>query len=225
MLVEAISAVLPSAMAVALSPFPVVAVILVLGSRHARTSGPTFAVGWVAGLSVLSAVVVLVVSGAGTDDPDSAAASGVGWLHVGLGLGLLVLAAREWRTRPQSGDDGAMPGWMTSVDGAGPGRALGLGLGLAAGNPKNIALTMAASASIGATDLGGTDAAVAVAVFVALGSVTVVGAVLYRLLRAERAVTGLESVKAFMIANNAVIMMVVLVIFGVKLIADGIAGL
>ena len=225
MLVDAIGAVLPSAVAVALSPFPVVAVILVLGSRHARSSGPTFALGWVVGLSVLSAVVVLVVSGTGADDPDSAAASGVGWLQVGLGVLLLVLAGRKWRSRPREGDEVAMPGWMTSVDGAGPGRALALGLGLAGGNPKNIALTMAASVSIGETGLDGTDAAVAVAAFVAVGSVTVVGAVLYRLLRTERAAAGLDSVKAFMIANNAVIMVVILLVFGVKLVADGLADL
>jgi hypothetical protein len=48
--------------------------------------------------------------------------------------------------------------------------------------------------------------------------------VLSRLLRAERAAAGLESVKAFMIANNAVIMMVILLIFGVKLVGDGLAG-
>lgn len=224
MLVDAVSAVLPSAVAVALSPFPVVAVILVLGSRHARSSGPTFALGWVVGLSVLSTVVVLVVAGAGADDPGGAAASGVGWARVALGLLLLGLAARKWRNRPQGGDEPAMPGWMATVDGAGPGRALGLGLGLAAGNPKNIALTMAASASIAEAGLDRADTAAAVAAFVALGSATVVGAVLYRLLRAERAAAGLGSVKTFMIANNAAIMVVILVIFGVKLVADGLAG-
>jgi len=222
-LVDAVSAVLPSAVAVALSPFPVVAVILVLGSPHARTSGPAFAFGWVVGLSALSAFVVLVLAGAGADEPGSAAATGVGWGQVVLGLLLLVLAARKWRSRPQEGAEVVMPGWMATVDGAGPGRALGLGLGLAAGNPKNIVLTMAASASIAEASLDGADTAAAVAAFVALGSATVVGAVLYRVLRAERAVAGLESVKAFMIANNAAIMIVIMVIFGVKLVADGLA--
>ena len=118
-----------------------------------------------------------------------------------------------------------MPGWMASVDGAGPGRALGLGLGLAAGNPKNIALTMAASARIAETGLDDADTLVAVAAFVLLGSATVIGAVLYRLVRGDRAEAGLASAKAFMAANNAVIMMVVLLIFGVKLLGDGLAGL
>ena len=116
-----------------------------------------------------------------------------------------------------------MPAWMASVDGVGPSRALALGLGLAAGNPKNVVLTMAASASIAEVGLDGADTAIAVSAFVLLGSATVLGAVLYRLVRAERAAAGLESVKAFMTANNAVIMMVILLVFGVKLVGDGLA--
>ena len=225
MLIDAIGVVLPSAVVVALSPFPVVAVILVLGSPRARTSGPTFALGWVVGLSVLSVVVVLLVAGAGADEPASVAASGVGWLQVVLGLLLLLLAVREWRTRPREGDEVAMPGWIASVDGAGPGRALGLGLGLAVVNPKNMALTMAASARIAETGLDGADTLVAVAAFVLVGSASVVGAVLYHRVRGDRAAAGLASVTAFMTANNAVIMMVVLLIFGVKLLGDGLAAL
>jgi threonine/homoserine/homoserine lactone efflux protein len=220
-LIDAVAAVLPSAVAVAFSPFPVVAVILVLGSPRARSSGPTFALGWVVGLAVLTTVVVLLAGGA--DDPDSSAASGVGWMEMVLGTGLLVLAARKWRTRPREGDAVEMPAWMASVDGVGPSRALALGLGLAAGNPKNVVLTMAAAASIAEVGLDGADTAIAVSAFVLLGSATVLGAVLYRLVRAERAAAGLESVKAFMTANNAVIMTVILLIFGVKLVGDGLA--
>ena len=223
MLIDAVSAVLPSAVAVALSPFPVVAVILVLGSHHARTSGPTFAVGWVTGLTVLTTAVVVLLGDA--EEPGSQTATGVGWMELLLGVGLLALALREWRTRTRADDDVEMPGWMATVDGAGPGRALGLGFVLAAANPKNLALTLAASASIAELGLTATDTTVAVAAYVLVGSSTVLGAVAYRLVRAERAAAGLESVKAFMVANNAVIMMVILLIFGVKLVVDGLADL
>jgi Sap, sulfolipid-1-addressing protein len=56
----------PSALAVALSPIPIVAVVLVLGASHARTSGPAFALGWIAGLTVVSSVVVLLLETAAT---------------------------------------------------------------------------------------------------------------------------------------------------------------
>ena len=59
MLIQAIGGMLPAAVAVALSPIPIVAVILVLATPRARTVGPAFAVGWVAGLTLVSTVVVL----------------------------------------------------------------------------------------------------------------------------------------------------------------------
>ncbi len=58
---EAIGDLLPSALAVALSPIPIVAVVLVLGAPRARTAGPSFALGWIAGLLAVSVVVLLLV--------------------------------------------------------------------------------------------------------------------------------------------------------------------
>ncbi len=58
MLSQAIGAILPAAVAVALSPIPIVAVVLVLDSQRARVNGPAFALGWVLGLTVVSVVVI-----------------------------------------------------------------------------------------------------------------------------------------------------------------------
>lgn len=63
MLSDAIDDLLPSAFAVALSPIPIVAVVLVLGAPRARAAGPAFALGWVAGLLAVSVIVVLVLGG------------------------------------------------------------------------------------------------------------------------------------------------------------------
>jgi hypothetical protein len=220
---DAIGVVLPSAVAVALSPFPVVGVILVLGSSRARTSGVAFASGWLVGLGVLSAIVLALADGA--DDPSSSAATGVGWVELILGLGLLALAAKKWRSRPPPDAEVEMPRWMAGLDDVAPGRALVLGLALGGANPKNMALTIAAAASIAETGVEGADAFVAVAVYVLLGSVTVLGAVLYKLLRGERAEAGLRAVRDFMTRNNAVIVMVVLVVFGAKLVGDALVDL
>jgi threonine/homoserine/homoserine lactone efflux protein len=223
MLLQSLGEVLPSALAVALSPFPVIAVILVLGSPRGKSSGPAFAFGWMLGLAVLATIVVLVAGDA--DDPESAAATGVGWTELILGVGLLVLAGRKWRSRPKAGDEVAMPGWMAGMERVSPGRAFVLGAALGGANPKNVALTFAASAAIAESGVEGVDLVVALGLFVVLGSITVLGAVLAHVLLGERAVAGLAAVKEFMTANNAVIMMVLLLIFGAKLVGDGLAGL
>jgi len=214
--------VLPTALAVALSPIPIIGVVLVLAGPRARSAGPAFALGWVVGLTAVS-VVVLVVAG-GASDPDSASATGVNWLLVGLGVVFLVLAGREWRTRPRLGEPAELPAWMATVDHVTPVKAAALGAALSAANPKNLALTLAASASIAEAGISTGDEAIAVAVFVAIGSVTVAGAVLFALVAPRRSAAPLAAVKQFMSDHNAVIMMVVLLILGAKLIGDGLGG-
>ena len=89
-----------------------------------------------------------------------------------------------------------------------------LGAALSGANPKNLALTLAASASIAEAGLDDADTAVALLVFIAIGSVTVAGSVLFYLIDAQSAARPLAAVKQFMSDNNAVIMMVVLLLLG-----------
>ena len=51
-----------AAVAVALSPIPIIGVVLILATPRARTNGPAFAVGWVAGLSIVMAIVLVLGS-------------------------------------------------------------------------------------------------------------------------------------------------------------------
>jgi threonine/homoserine/homoserine lactone efflux protein len=219
---EAIGDLLPSAVAVALSPIPIIAIVLVLGAPKARTAGPAFAFGWIAGLLAVSIIVVLVL-GTG-DDPDSDD-PGVNWFKVAIGILFLVMAAKQWQKRPKPGEEPETPNWMATIDTATPPRAGLLGAALSSANPKNLALTLAAAASIAEAGLDRSDTAIAIAVFVALGSVTVAGSVLFYLVDADRAARPLAAVKQFMSDNNAVIMMIVLLLLGAKLLGDGLAEL
>jgi Sap-like sulfolipid-1-addressing protein len=205
-----------------LSPIPIVAVVLVLDSSRARASGVGFASGWVAGLTIVSFLVVLVV-GAATD-PGTDAATGVNWLMAGIGVLFLVMAVQQWRKRPTGNEPPKMPTWMATVSSVTPVKAALLGAALSGANPKNLALTFAASAAIANASLDGADAVIAVLTFVAIGSVTVVGAVVFYLLSPGKAARPLATVRLFMAQNNATIMMVILIILGAKLIGDAVAG-
>jgi len=222
LLSDVIGDLLPSAFAVALSPIPIVAIVLVLGSPHARSAGPAFALGWIAGLLAVS-VIVVVVLGTG-DDPDTDD-PGVSWFKVAIGVLFLAMAAGQWRKRPKDGQEPEPPQWMATIDTVTPARATVLGAALSGANPKNLALTLAAAATIAEAGLGRADKAIAIGVFVALGSITVAGAVLCYLVDAKRAAGPLDAIKRFMSDNNAVIMMVVLLLLGAKLLGDGLAVL
>lgn len=81
---DAIGQMLPTAVAVAISPFPIVAVVLMLVTRRGRVNGLAFLVGWLLGLIVVGAIVVSVASGADASD-DGAPATWVSVLKLLLG--------------------------------------------------------------------------------------------------------------------------------------------
>jgi threonine/homoserine/homoserine lactone efflux protein len=220
---QALGEVLPAAVGVALSPVPIIAIILMLGTPRARANGPAFAAGWVLGLVAVSVLVMVVATG--SDDPDSGASTTVDVVMLVLGLLFLVMALRQWQGRPRPGQPQELPAWMSSVDHFTPGKSFGLGVLLSGANPKNLALTLAAAASVAQAGLDGVQSAEVIAVFVIIGSLSVVGPVLFFLFAGDGATKPLASVKEFMTANNAVIMMVVLLVLGAKLLGNGLTGL
>jgi hypothetical protein len=218
---QGIGEVLPFAVGVAISPVPIIAVILILFSRRAHVNGPMFLVGWVAGLAVLSTVVYVVVHAIGGPD-DESGSDGVAWLEVVLGVVLLGIAARSWRKRPVAGADPELPRWMADVEEIGPGKALGLGALLAAVNPKNLALGFGAAAGVAHLGISTGDAVVALAVFVVIASSSVAGAVAFELLGGERARASLDELRAWLAVHSAAVMTVLFLVFGALLIAKGL---
>jgi len=221
---QGISEVLTLAIGVAISPLPIIAVILMLFSRRAKVNGPAFLVGWVLALAVVS-TVVYVVSHAGSVATSSTAADSVSWGKIVLGVVLLLLARRNWRMRPSAGEEPAMPKWLGSIDTLSPAKAFGLGAALAGVNPKNLILTAGAAAGLAQLGLSTTDAVVAMAVFVVIASLTIVVPVLYALLGGQHAGATLESAKVWLSAHNAAVMAVLFLVFGVDLIAKGLPPL
>ena len=97
---EAIGQVLSLAVGVALSPVPIIAVVLMLGTPRGRVNGPAFVLGWIVGLGVVGATVLVVAGGAGANE-DSEPATWVDVVKIVLGALLLVVALRQWRGRPR----------------------------------------------------------------------------------------------------------------------------
>ncbi len=222
MLSHAIGGLLPSAIGVALSPIPIIAVIVMLGTPRARSNGIAFASGWIAGLVVVSVVVLVVAHGAGT--PDSSSSDGVRWGTLVVGVLFLVMAAGQLRKRPKRGETPQVPKWMATIDHFNAVKSALFGAVLSGANPKNLALSATAAAAIAQQGLSAGNDVIAIVALVVIGSLTVVGPVALFLLAAERAARLLETIKEFMSDHNAVIMFVVLLVLGLKLIGSGISG-
>ena len=221
---QGISEVLTYAVGVAISPVPIIAVILMLFSARARVNGPVFLLGWVLALGAVSGIVY-VVSVQSNASTSNTASDTISWGKIVFGVLFLLLAARQWRSRPAPGVEPPMPKWMAGIDALKPGKAFGLGVLLAGVNPKNLLLAIAAAAGLAQLGLSTTDAVVSLIVFVVVGSLTIAGPVVYYLVGGAKAKTELDELKGWLAVHNAAVMAVLFVVFGVDLIAKGIPPL
>ena len=219
----AIGGTLPFALGVALSPIPIIAVVLMLTTQRARVNGTVFIAGWLAGLAVVGAIA-LSIAGPADASSSGAPATWVSWLKVVLGAALLLIAALQFRNRPRKGDRVELPKWMDRVDAIKPLPAAGLGV-LSGLNPKNLLLVAAAAAAIAQTGISGGEQAIAYLVFALLGTLGVGTPVGIYFTMGARSEKPLSELKDWMAQNNAVIMAVICLIIGVKLIGDAIGGL
>jgi threonine/homoserine/homoserine lactone efflux protein len=219
---QAIGQVLPFALGVAISPVPIIAVVLMLVTPRARSNGPAFVVGWLLGLSIVGTIVLLVAPD-GTSD-SGGPATWVSTLKLVLGVLLLLVALKQWHGRPHEGEQAPTPKWMGAIDGFTAPKALGAGAVLSGANPKNLLLTLGAAATIVQTGISGGEQAAAYAVFAVLATVGVAVPVVIYFALGDRAGALLEGLKTWLAKNNAVIMAVLLLVIGVKLIGDAISG-
>jgi Sap, sulfolipid-1-addressing protein len=221
---QGISEILTFAIGVAISPVPIIAVILMLFSDRAKVNGPAFLVGWVLSLAIVS-TVIYVIAHDGSVATSTTADDSVSWGKIVLGLALLALARRNWRKRPAPGAEPEMPKWLATVESVSPAKAFGLAVVLAAVNPKNLILTAGAAAGLAQLGLTTSDAIVAIVVFVVIASLTIVGPVVYALFGGTKARTSLDSAKAWLTTHNAAVMAALFLVFGVDLIAKGLPPL
>lgn len=219
MIVAAIGDVIGSAVGVAISPLPVIAVILMLFSDRASANGVAFVVGWVAALTAIG-VIVLALGFSGADGEPSTAS---GIVKLVIGALFLFLASRQWRRRPRGDEEASLPPWMDAVDGFSPARALGMALLLGGVNPKNLGMTVSAATSIGARDLSTGGEAIALGVFVLLASASILGPVAYYLVAGARAERTLGDVRTWLTANNSTVMTVLFLVLGTKTLGEGLA--
>ena len=220
---DAIGQVLPMAVGVAISPLPIIAVILMLVARQARVTGPAFVIGWLVGLALIGVIVIGVLGGVG--GRSGAPAFWVFWLELVLGLLLLLVAIRQFRSRTQDGETHPTPKWMAAIDGLTPPRALGAGALLSALNPKNLLLAVGGAATIAAMPIPTNDQAIAYIVFALFATIGVASPVVIYFALGDRAQAILDRMKGWMGQNNAVIMTILCLIIGVKLIGQALGGL
>jgi hypothetical protein len=215
----AIGDILGFAVGVAISPVPVIAVILMLFTNKATANSLSFLVGWILGLAIAGGIVLAI--GLESSEGDESTASG--WIKIAIGVLFFALAGKQWSSRPRDGEEPAMPGWMSAIDSFTAVKAGGLGLVLSGLNPKNLGLTIAAMATVSSAGLSTGEEIGTLAVFVVIASLTVAAPVVINMVMGSKATGTLNSMKVWLTANNNTVMMVLFIVLGAKLLGGGLA--
>jgi Sap, sulfolipid-1-addressing protein len=213
--------ILPLALVVAISPINVIPVILLLFTKRPLVNASCFFVGFFAGVA---AVLVALVAIAEAVDltPGSGHSTWVAVLKLALGTYLLVAAVRKFRSRPRDGEEGATPKWMDGIAGFSPGRSLGAGLVLGSVNPKNVVVGFAAAATIASAASSGAQQIGAITIYVLVAVLGVAAPIAVTVFLGDRSPKVLDGWKVWLAQNNATVMSVLFLIFGVVLIGQGI---
>jgi hypothetical protein len=212
------------ALGVALSPLPIVAVLIILLTKRARVGSLVFSAAWVLGNATAIAVAIafagkIKAPGQGLD------LSFEGAVTLVFGVGLIVVGWMSRRGRWRSEDPTATPKWVEAVDGLSPMGGAAVAFSNALTSPKNLALAIAAGIAIRDAVKLPAERTSAALLYVAVASFTILAPVVVYFVAGKRAEPLLERWKRNVTMRAAVIMEIGLFVFGAGLAVKGIYNL
>ena len=221
-MLEVVGYVIPFGVGVALSPLPIIAVLLLVMAPVGARGGVLFLVARLLSFAVLTAVFAWA-----SDLIDDAASSTTpaAVLRLLVGAGLVVWAVVKWHRRPRGDEEPKLPGWMSSIDGMSAGAAFRLGFVMTAVNPKEIAFAAGAGLTVGGAMLGAGEMVIVGAVFVVIACAGIAVPVVAVLVGGERMDPILVESRAWLVRNNTIVLAIVLLVLGAVLIGSGLSGL
>jgi Sap, sulfolipid-1-addressing protein len=205
----------PMSIGIAISPVPLIELILVLFSKRRLVNSIAFIVA----LLVFTAAAV-AIGAAGTDAADGGSSDPsviVSVVFAALGLLLLAIGVKNWRNRADTSE----PPILATISSLGPAAVAFLAFGAVFVNPKNLPLLLGAGSTIAATSsplwfgIG----------FVLLTTLPYSVAAGYSIFGGPSAAARLDRMRAWLIARNRLIMGIICVLLGLVLLAKGVAGL
>jgi len=197
-----------------------IAIILLLMTPRARENGGAMLAGWMISLCLVALIAYGVVAAIGIEGaPRRSSRDDTTMLVLGVlfvvGAGFILWRVRRRQTPPE------LPRWLQAVDSFTPRRSFWVGV--AVSDVKNLALAIAAVSALAANPPteGRTLPLIAFVIIGSLGILLPVGLYLFK---GEGAQATLKRWRDWLVAHNAKIMAIVLLVFGSAMIVSGIAG-
>ncbi|MEU4602628.1 GAP family protein [Kribbella sp. NPDC023972] len=217
-----VGAVLPQAMAIALSPVPMVCIVLVLLAPQPVRAGLSFAAGWLGALAIAIGLVAWLTD-AVAEDNGEAARDGVDLVQLAVGVLFAILAVRYWHRRPEPDVPPPRPAIVDRIVTLSAPALVVTGAAAVGANLKNLPLVVSAGSYLGGAGLGPGSVIGAAAVFVTAASLTVlVPLVAVVVLGADRSAQTLKSLETWLLTNLHTITIVLLVVLAAVMIGNGL---
>jgi hypothetical protein len=209
---------IPLALVVALSPLTIIpAIVLVLQSDRARSTGLAFLSGWLCGLAATTAVFVQLPRL--LDGFNRPASGWAAWVRIAVGVALVAFAGWRWVTRHRVTKQ---PAWLNRLSRMTPVGAAAIGFGLILVNPKVLVMNAAAGLAIGTAGWGVAGTWLAVAYYTVLAGSTVLIPILAYAIAGQRVDHQLVRLKQWMERQHAALMAGFLAVVGLLLVYTGI---
>lgn len=221
-MLDALAESLPLAVALALSPLAIASVVLMLLSARPRAASVAFLLGFLIAIMVVTAAGYLLASVLPHRGETSISAP---WVLLILGAVAIVLAVRQWRSRPKAGDELELPGWIAKVEGITTSSAFVMGAFFGGIKPKNLLLSIGLGVSLEALTLSTSEAAIVIAIVALIASIPVMVPVIISLVALDRVASTLDRLRAWMVQNNAAMVGTILLLVGVLLIGQAVSTL
>jgi Sap, sulfolipid-1-addressing protein len=222
MIFEVLGRLLPIAVAVAISSVPITATIMILLSPNQRRSSLPFLIGWILGIAAMIVIFTLgaaAIPARATAHPQEILAIA----QIVIGLALEAFALILWRRSAEQPSQ-ELPRWLRAVGSLRGWQALGLAFVLNV-RPKSILLSAAAGLSMRTQPLTVGESVVAIAVYTVISASTVGIPVIFTLAAPKKAEPRLIIVRDWIVKNNRIVTILIMVMIGFVIIGNGLTRL
>ena len=218
-MIEALKDSLPMALGLALSPFSVIAIIIILMTPKAKINALAFLIGWMSGIYLVG-LLIFLLPGLETKQGNPTTFSGV--MRVLAGLSLLIFAFRSWLKRPKAGEEIKTPKLFLTLDKFSIWQSMLTVFLFSAANVKNMAFSATGAARIDYSLVNDNSIYAALFIFTAIGSLTLVFPIGIYLFIGDKIEPTFIRWKTWLIKNNAVLLVILLGSIGLMLLKSGV---
>ena len=217
---EALGDALPIALGIAASPWPIIALMILLMTPKSVSNSYAFLLGWFIGLIGVG-VVVLHIPGLSSDSGEPSQL--MGWIRLSLGAIFLIFSLLLIKDMVYNKNRPDIPKWIEKVDSYGFFQALVIGFILSGLNFKNASMVATGAASIGSSGISYRQELIVLLLFCLISSLGVLIPHTIFLLFRKNAEVIYGKIKFWLLKNRVLILLVVLLIFGSISLYRGIA--